>query len=481
MQDNIKKTELFFIFIFVISSFIYRSFFLYIPFDRDEGTYAYIAERIDRGEIPYKDIFDHKQPFIYYIYKTAFEFFGKDDVAVRTFTNFYILIAFLVFYSFLRNYYNKWLSLLALFIFIIHLNNHTFQGLNSNTEIFLILPLLIAFIFLINYDNKYYHINLFLTGFFTGMSIFIKFMSVFIIIIPVLYIFRYYIKDKIKYLAWLFSGFFFLILLLFIWVIKNNNIKEFIECNFFYNFSYLSRFDFKNLFFTLLKGGMIFIKTNLILFIGILYSLYKFFTNKKDKFTFISVLSVLAFYLSIVLLSGLYPHYYLTLIPFSSILSIILISDLYHFLQKKIKNKKIVLVIIVNTILIYVIYFIFANNTLHFIKNEKKTMDIFYEAKVIAEIINENKKENQTIFVFADEPQIYFYTQKKAPGRYIYNYLYFYKKDDIVNFFNSDFLVLEKNTLKEYNTFIEKNYKNIIEFKNLILLKKEGDKNENDK
>ncbi|GEM_PF-4097827 len=480
MQDNIKKSELIFIFILIISSFIYRALFLYIPFDRDEGTYAYIAERIDKGETPYKDIFDHKQPFIYYLYKIAFEFFGKDDVSLRNFTNFYILITFLVFYSFLRNFYNEWLSLLALFIFIIHLNNHTIQGINSNAEIFLILPLLIAFIFLINYDRQYYYINLFLTGFFIGISAFIKLMSVFIIIIPVLYFLRFYKKHKMKYFIWLFSGFFFLTFLLFIWTIKNNNIKEFIECNFFYNFSYLSRFEFKNLFLILLKGGGIFIKTNLFLFFGFLYGLYKFFTNKKDKFNFISVLSVISFYLSIVLLSGLYPHYYITLIPFLSILNMILISDLYNFLLKKINNKKIVLIIII-IFGLYVIYFISINNTLNFIKNEKKTMDIFYEGKAIAEIINEIKKDKKTIFVFADEPQIYFYTHTKAPGRYIYKYRFFYKKNDIISFFNTDFLVLEKNALNEFDSLKEKNYKKIIEFKNLILLKKEGDKNENDK
>lgn len=44
---------------------------LNIPFERDEGEYAYIAWRLGYHELPYRDWFDHKPPCIYWVYRLA--------------------------------------------------------------------------------------------------------------------------------------------------------------------------------------------------------------------------------------------------------------------------------------------------------------------------------------------------------------------------------------------------------------------------
>ena len=42
-----------------------------IPFERDEGEYAYIAWRLGHNELPYRDWVDQKPPAIFWIYRTA--------------------------------------------------------------------------------------------------------------------------------------------------------------------------------------------------------------------------------------------------------------------------------------------------------------------------------------------------------------------------------------------------------------------------
>ncbi|OGM10774.1 hypothetical protein A2Z22_02690 [Candidatus Woesebacteria bacterium RBG_16_34_12] len=42
-----------------------------IPFERDEGEYAYVAWRMGKGELPYQDIFTQKPPAIFYVYMFA--------------------------------------------------------------------------------------------------------------------------------------------------------------------------------------------------------------------------------------------------------------------------------------------------------------------------------------------------------------------------------------------------------------------------
>src|SRR5947208_653777 len=38
---------------------------LWLPLERDEGAYGYVASRWLQGALPYRDVFDHKPPLIY--------------------------------------------------------------------------------------------------------------------------------------------------------------------------------------------------------------------------------------------------------------------------------------------------------------------------------------------------------------------------------------------------------------------------------
>jgi len=54
-----------------------------IPFERDEGEYAYIAQRWLAGEVPYRDAFDQKPPGVFALYAAAFLAGGETPAAVR--------------------------------------------------------------------------------------------------------------------------------------------------------------------------------------------------------------------------------------------------------------------------------------------------------------------------------------------------------------------------------------------------------------
>ena len=48
-----------------------RTPLLAIPFERDEGEYAYIAWRLAYNELPYRDWVDQKPPAVFYVYRLA--------------------------------------------------------------------------------------------------------------------------------------------------------------------------------------------------------------------------------------------------------------------------------------------------------------------------------------------------------------------------------------------------------------------------
>ena len=68
---------------FSLMAVIPRLFYLNVPFERDEGAYAYVSDTIDRGGLPYVDAFDHKPPIIYYIYNLSFKLFGRSIASPR--------------------------------------------------------------------------------------------------------------------------------------------------------------------------------------------------------------------------------------------------------------------------------------------------------------------------------------------------------------------------------------------------------------
>jgi 4-amino-4-deoxy-L-arabinose transferase-like glycosyltransferase len=54
-----------------------------LPFERDEGEYAHIAQRWLAGDVPYRDAFDQKPPGVFVFYAAAIGVGGATPAAVR--------------------------------------------------------------------------------------------------------------------------------------------------------------------------------------------------------------------------------------------------------------------------------------------------------------------------------------------------------------------------------------------------------------
>ena len=59
------KKYLFILLLILLLQLALRIPFLSEPLERDEGAYGYIGQRILAGELPYRDVFDHKTPVVY--------------------------------------------------------------------------------------------------------------------------------------------------------------------------------------------------------------------------------------------------------------------------------------------------------------------------------------------------------------------------------------------------------------------------------
>src|SRR4051812_14820310 len=61
----------------------FRAPFLGVPFERDEGEYAYIGWRLSHAELPYRDWVDQKPPAIFCVYRLALLLPGDPAGAVH--------------------------------------------------------------------------------------------------------------------------------------------------------------------------------------------------------------------------------------------------------------------------------------------------------------------------------------------------------------------------------------------------------------
>ena len=117
---------------------------LFLPFERDEGAYAYIAEIIDRGGLPYRDAFDHKPPGIYYLYHLSFSVFSNTVYAPRLAALFFIAATCILVYSFVfKVTKSSSAGTLSMALLAFATASPAYAGFTANTEIF-VLPFVLG-------------------------------------------------------------------------------------------------------------------------------------------------------------------------------------------------------------------------------------------------------------------------------------------------------------------------------------------------
>jgi len=118
-----------------------RAPLLSIPLERDEGEYAYIAQRMLAGEVPYRDAFDQKPPAVFGAYLAAFALFGESTEGIHLFLHAWTALTALLLYEVLRRLGGALPAAFGTLIFAVASASVTLTGNAANTEIFMLLPM----------------------------------------------------------------------------------------------------------------------------------------------------------------------------------------------------------------------------------------------------------------------------------------------------------------------------------------------------
>jgi dolichyl-phosphate-mannose-protein mannosyltransferase len=124
-----------------------RLTFIHEPFERDEGGYAYIGQEILRGAVPYRDVIDLKPPGTYYYYACAEAVAGQTVEGIRAFTAGYAVLTLLATYYAARKFGSR-PGLLAALLYALFSGAPRIHGSGCNSEVIMLLPLMIGLCFL---------------------------------------------------------------------------------------------------------------------------------------------------------------------------------------------------------------------------------------------------------------------------------------------------------------------------------------------
>jgi hypothetical protein len=115
-----------------------------LPFERDEGEYAYIAWRMDFGEVPYLDWFDQKAPGVFWAYRLALALPGDPVTAVHGVAALFSACSAAALFLLALRLAGTAPAAIGAALFAWLSADPLIQGTAANTEIFMLLPIILA-------------------------------------------------------------------------------------------------------------------------------------------------------------------------------------------------------------------------------------------------------------------------------------------------------------------------------------------------
>jgi len=163
---------------------------LAMPLERDEGEYAYAAQEILRGHMPYADTFCQKPPVVFFWYLASFVVLGQNVYAIHLIMTLAAALSAFGLYLLARRLLGPegqtgaWLAAL---VFTFSAAGSGYFGSAANTEIFMLAPTLFGVYFAHRALEAERSLFWFLAGLFCGLAFLTKQVAILSFAGPALY------------------------------------------------------------------------------------------------------------------------------------------------------------------------------------------------------------------------------------------------------------------------------------------------------
>ncbi|MBU2632455.1 phospholipid carrier-dependent glycosyltransferase [Patescibacteria group bacterium] len=414
----------------------------------DEGIYQVLGLGLREGRPLYQGVFDNKPPLLYILYSV----FNGDQFWLRFANLFFGIATVIAFYFLAKALFKKQkIIYISSSIFAFLLAIPIIEGNIANAENFMLFPIIAAgyLLFknsqkLLNHENKDKLNKAFFTsGFLLGIAFLVKIVALFDFVAFLIFlIFASYFFSASKRKAvsifliikksFIFAiGFIIPIVVTVFYFIFANAFDYFAQAALFSNIGYVG---YGNKF--LIPQGLLILKSLLLS----IFIIFIFFKRKKIELTGVFIFLWLGFSLFNAFFSQRpYTHYLLTLLPSFSLL----IG--YFFYQKGVRRFTFILIVVIfylstSNFWLFKRSAFYYQNFSAFVSGSKNLENYqkFFDSNtprdyLLAQFINANTKEEENIFVWGNNAQLYKMTNKLPPGRYSVAYHITNYKDGLEN------------------------------------------------
>ena len=395
---------------------------------RDSGVFLYIGWRILNGELPYKDVWDHKPPVVFYIDALGLAITKHSRWGVWLLEFAGLFFAAFVGYRLIRRFFGAFPAILSTFLWLstlIFLIQAEWGNLTE--EYALPLQFLALWLATDTFESpvpKYRY--WFAIGLIGGIAFFTKQTTIGIWISIVLFLVVYKLKMRqFRELVFILFFFFSGVTVVFVsWIAffaLQGGLPQFWDCVFEYNFAYsalhpgvVSHIK------PVIAGIKPLVQSGLLPLAGIGYVFVVVLLAFKRDFIrkwlplFAIILFDLPFELLLVSISGnTYGHYYISMLPILALLSGIAFWIIFssQFLQDIPSVAHDILAIGIVSVLLWSAFY-----------SQYKILSFRYEQIPIISYVQSNTTSTDTVLLWGAESSVNYFSYRKSPSRFVYQY-----------------------------------------------------------
>lgn len=436
----------------IVFSVVLRLGIVSIPLERDEGEYAYIAQRWLAGDLPYRDAFDQKPPGIFVAYAALFALGAKSIQAIHWLGHAQLLGTLVFVYLIGRRLFSQLVGWVAALFTVVLVMDATVLGNAANTELFAIFPLAAGMFFALRAGDNGGFGDALVTGLCGGLALCFKQVTLSLVLFYLVWILvshwrsgradknaapvsgnpggsttsTHQTRSSLLLLASSFVVGVCVILvptcLYFVW---HGAWADFYDCVVGYNLDYSSRVPLR------LYGMYLWSRTKVywIVFAPI-FAVALFGMRVAWVRGTSAVRPCLWWWLALFLavnVGGFYrEHYFILIMPAVALLAAYGVEVLAPVLEPKRKEwqGRVAAVLAV----VAVIWTLFLHSGYYWSQSPETVCRWLYgnnpfsESITLAKLMREKSKPTDKIFICGSEPQILFYADRASASRYIFVY-----------------------------------------------------------
>ena len=400
--------KLVFLIFFILFGVLVPICYLSRPLFIDESVYLMIGAFVKNGALLYHDVAEVKPPGIFYLAALVFSVAGKSFIAVRVLTFVVNIASALLILKLGTKIKDKNVGMLASILFLVSVYLPSFQGHYYLAEPFTVFFILLSVLFFLKEGYR----SRFIAGLLLGIGFLFKQET--ILLSGVFFLFyllhlrfksnrtKEYVINSVKNLTLIFLGCIVPFVLTFIYFLMMGVESEMLYYTIFY---YMSDFESHYRVSLLIFGFFSYLPILLLSVSMVLYTGYSFLRektmNKKHLFLVLWLLI-----LSIPAITVFVDHRVLYALPPASLLSAILISNLYKISKRKqISNQ--VKCFIISTLLITTVIALGTNISL--LNFGEDVNDQIRSVREIEQYVDGN------VYTFTARPHVFFFSNL-TPG-----------------------------------------------------------------